>query len=110
VGEKTIRRDASFADAGDRIAENRGEEARKWILSRRLSIKRSGVIRVSRVSVEEQRRFFEDALKGEKRPRFPRTQATITLSRNPKELVAQLIRRVGRAEAATVAQLLVGSL
>src|SRR5262245_3829620 len=68
VGEKSIRRDAQFAEAVDRIASNCGDAARAWLLSRDLTLARSGVLRLSKLAPEEQRDYVEALLAGAGRP------------------------------------------
>jgi hypothetical protein len=106
VAEKTIRRDAAFAAAVDRIASNCGDAARAWLLSRDMTLARSGVLRIAKLSPREQRDFVAKLLDGAGKPRFPVARKTITLSRKPEELAPRLFDALGREEAAAVARLL----
>jgi hypothetical protein len=106
VSEKTIRRDGHFAEAVDRIATHCGDSVRAWLLSRDMTLARSGVLRLSKLTAKEQREYLAKLFGGESKPRFPAARRTITLSRKPEELAPRLFEALGREEAAAVARLL----
>src|SRR5262249_5355142 len=56
VGERTIRLDAKFARAVDAIADNCGEEAKGWILTRDAGLTKGEVVRLARTAPTAQRR------------------------------------------------------
>jgi hypothetical protein len=114
VAEKTIRRDAKFAEAVDGIAENCGPEARNVILSREIGLTRGGVLRLSKLKAQEQKQFLEELKTSGKRPRKPRTgkkrEKTITIPAQPRQLVSALLKRLWPEEAAEVSRALAEAL
>ena len=109
VGEKTIRRDAKFAEAVDSIAELCGAETKNLILSRDYGLTRGNVIRLSRLTKNEQKAYLEELKETGKRPRKPRSKGkrrSITLPFRPKALVAALLSHLGQEEIAEVSKAL----
>jgi hypothetical protein len=107
VGEKTIRRDARFAEAVDRIVENCGQDAKNLILARDTGLTRGGVLRLARLKPEDQKKFIQELKETGKRPRKPRKgkrRQTLTLPSQPKALVQALLKQLGAEEAAEVAR------
>lgn len=65
VDEKTIRRDAEFSKAVDKVAEKVGKEAKNAILSGQINIPKKDVEKIIEIK-EEAPEFIEPILKGEK--------------------------------------------
>lgn len=110
VGEKTIRRDAHFAEAVDQIVQNCGQDARNLILSRETGLTRGGVFRLSKLKPNEQQKYLE-SLKGTgKRPRKSRKgskrREQITLPAQPKAFVQSLLKQFGPKEIAEISKAL----
>lgn len=112
VGEKTIRRDAKFAEAVDQIVASCGEKARHLILSRDAALTRNQVIRIARMKPHEQQQLIEQLSQTGRLPkrRAGNKRATITLSTDPKTLVEILVQRLDRTQALQVARFLVRAL
>jgi hypothetical protein len=107
VGEKTIRREAHFAEAVDLIVQNCGQEAKNLILSRDTGLTRGGVHRLAKLKPEEQKKFIQELKETGKRPRKPRRgkrRQSLTLPSQPKALVQALLKQLGAEEAAEVAR------
>ena len=65
VNESTIRRDAEFSKAVDKVAEKVGKEAKNAILSGQINIPKKDVEKIIKIK-EEAPEFIEPILKGEK--------------------------------------------
>jgi hypothetical protein len=107
VGEKTIRRDARFAEAVDEIVQNCGHEARNLVLSRETGLTRGGVLRLAKLKPEDQQKYVATMKETGKRPRKPRKgkrRQTLTLPSQPKALVQALLKQLGAEEVAEVAR------
>jgi hypothetical protein len=107
VGERTIRRDAKFAEAVDKIVKVCKGESRNLLLARDTGLTRGGVLRLAKQGPEEQKQFLE-ALKEGKRPRRKaakgKRRARLTLPAQPKALVRALVQQLGPKELAEVAR------
>lgn len=110
VAEKTIRRDAKFAQAVDGIVANCGPDSRNLILSRDLGLTRGGVLRLSKLKPADQKQFLEDLKTSGKRPRKARKakkrEKTITIPSQPKQLAAALLKQLKPEELAEVSRAL----
>lgn len=110
VGEKTIRRDARFAEAVDQIVENCGQDARNLILSRETGLTRGGVLRLSKLKPNEQQKYLESLKETGKRPRKPRKgskrRERITLPVQPKAFVQSLLKQFDHKEIAEISKAL----
>lgn len=107
VGEKTIRRDARFAEAVDEITENCGSDAQNLILSRDTGFTRGGVLRIAKLKPKDQKKFIQELKETGKRPRKARKgkrRHTLTLPRQPQALVQALLKHLTPEEAAEVAR------
>lgn len=107
VGEKTIRRDAHFAEAVDEITGNCGSDTKNLILSRDTGLTRGGVLRIAKLKPEDQKKFILELKETGKRPRKVRKgkrRQTLTLPSQPKALVQALIKQLAPEEAAEVAR------
>jgi hypothetical protein len=105
VGEKTIRRDARFAEAVDDIVGNCGAEARNLLLARETAMTRGGVLRLAKLEPDEQRDFLRTLRESGKRPRRAhkgKRRDKLTLPAQPKALVAGLLKQLGARELAAV--------
>jgi hypothetical protein len=113
VGEKTIRRDAKFAQAVDQIAANCGEDAKKMILGRDTGLSRGAVARLTKLEPKEQQEFLRELSETGKPPRKRRRsgkRTTITLPTRPVEFAKTLLSRISREEAAELAKALAEAL
>jgi hypothetical protein len=110
VGEKTVRRDARFAEAVDQIDENCGQDARNLILSRETGLTRGGVLRLAKLKPEDQKKFLESLKETGKRPRKTRKtgkrRERITLPAEPRALVQALVKELDSAELSELAKAL----
>jgi hypothetical protein len=107
IGEKTIRREAHFAEAVDLIVGNCGQDAKNLILTRDTGLTRGGVHRLAKLKPEEQKKFIQELKETGKRPRKGRRgkrRQTLTLPSQPKALVQALLKQLGAEEAAEVAR------
>jgi hypothetical protein len=105
VGEKTIRREAKFAEAVDQIAENCGQEVKQVLLSRETGLTRGGILRLAKLKPEEQKRFLQQLKESGKRPRKARKKGKrerITIPSRPKQLVVALLSQLGPKDLAQV--------
>jgi hypothetical protein len=105
VGEKTIRRDARFAEAVDAIVGNCGAEARNLLLARETAMTRGGILCLARLEPDEQRNFLRTLQESGKRPRRAhkgRRRDKVTLPAQPKALVAGLLKQLGARELSAV--------
>lgn len=106
IGEKTIRREAKFAEAVDQIAEKCGVEAKQLILSRDVNFTRGNVLRLAKLKPAEQKKYLEVIRETGKRPRTKRPKgkrSTITLPTEPQSLAEKLVQYLGNTDAAKVA-------
>jgi hypothetical protein len=109
VGAITIRRDATFATAVDRIAENCGPAVRTLILSKEIRVPRGTVLRVARLEPEEQRSFISDLSISGKIPRKTNRQnklKDITVPRQPNAIALILFRQLGGKAAGAICRAL----
>lgn len=108
VGEKTIRRDARFAEAVDQIVQNCGQDARNLILSRETGLTRGGVLRLSRLKPNDQKKYLESLKETGKRPRKPRKgskgRQRITLPTQPKAFVQSLLKQFDQKAIAEISK------
>jgi len=105
VGEKTIRRDARFAEAVDAIVAHCGADARNLLLVRDTAMTRGGVLRIARLGPAEQREFLRALKESGKRPRGLRQgkkREKITLPAQPRALVEGLLKQLGARELSAV--------
>jgi hypothetical protein len=105
VAEKTVRRDARFAEAVDAIVANCGAEARNLLLSRETGMTRGGVLRLGKLGPAEQREFLRALKQSGKRPRRQRQgrkRERLSLPAQPKALVAGLLKQLGARELSAV--------
>lgn len=104
VGEKTIRRDGRFALAVDAVADHCGDDARAYVLSNASGLARGNVLRVSKLSPSEMKKYMKELMETGKRPRQKTSRApkTIVLPREPKALAQKLVEMLGSKQAAAV--------
>jgi hypothetical protein len=90
INEKTVRRDAEFAEAIDEIAGNCGDDCRKSILARDAGLTRFAVLELRDLSPKEQRKYIQELIKTGKRPRRQRTETnTIRVPTEPEAMTAE---------------------
>jgi hypothetical protein len=109
VGEKTIRRDAHFAEVVDKITNNCGSDAKDLILSRDTRLTRGEVLRLAKNKPEQQKYYIRVLKATGKRPRKSRKRKprqTITIPTQPKALVQSLLKQLGVKELAEVSRTL----
>jgi len=108
VGEKTIRRDARFAEAVDQIVQNCGQGARNLILAREAGLTRGSVLRLAKLKPEDQKKYLDTLKETGKRPRKPRKGSKrierITLPAQPKAFVQALLKQLDQKEIAEISQ------
>jgi hypothetical protein len=115
VGERTIRRDALFAEAIDAIVEGCGAEYRQVLLSRQYRLTRGNILALAKLKVAAQKKYLDELTKTGKRPRKERAKgkpaldglvqrilkqdrdkALVLLQKAAKELGMKLVK--GKAE------------
>jgi len=109
VAAITIRRDAKLAEAVDLIGSHCGEEAKKFILSRDARLTRAVILRLAKLSPQEQKKFLEALMRTGKPPRRRSRREdppTILLPREPKALAEKLLKQLGAKGATAVAKAL----
>ncbi len=107
VSERTIRRDAEFADAVDTLVTNCGPHAKPLILARYAGLGKRRILRLSRRPLAYQQAFLQKLQQTGKPPRDKRVgPKTITLPTDMQEFTAALIKRWGEARAAKLAQMI----
>jgi hypothetical protein len=105
VGEKTIRRDAEFAEAVDKIVKTCSVAgARNLLLSRGVGVTRSGLVELAERPASEQTEFVEYLRKEGKRLRKPpeKRGATLTIPRDAEQIAAALREQLTPQEIAVV--------
>jgi len=110
VGEKTIRRDARFAEAVDQIVQNCGQDARNLILSREAGLTRGSILRLAKLKPNEQQKYLESLKETGKRPRKSskrsKRRERITLPAQPKAFVQSLLKQFDHKEIAEISKAL----
>jgi hypothetical protein len=109
VGEKSIRRDAKFAEAVDKIVENCGPDARNLLLARDTGLTRAKILHLAEAESEEQKGFVQVLKEGGKLPgkaRKGKKPARLTIPRRPKALVQALVKALDAKELAAVSKAL----
>jgi hypothetical protein len=71
VGRNTVRRDAAFAEALDKVAADCGDEVRQQVLSRVVRWTRGDVERLAKMDRVAAAEIVRVALAAGRRPRFP---------------------------------------
>ena len=101
VDECTVRRDGKFARAVDTVATNCGPEATQAILAHHGGLRRRTVLRLARLSPEEQQRIIKLVCDLGRLPRgaIPLKRRTMVVPREPRALGRAVVDRLGEVEA-----------
>lgn len=100
VNGATIRRDAAFAEALDKIADLCGDEVRKCVLNRMARWTKKDVESLATLEHGNIKEIVNVALASGKRPKLPRKDSTkragsLSFPKKPGELLERLIKHVG---------------
>src|SRR5205085_2748554 len=98
VGEKTIRSDAHFFKAVEKLAQTCGEQVKQLILSRGAPISRQGVRRLAQLSAAEQQRLVQELLQGQRtKLSLPKKDPDqrLSLPAEPRALAARIVEKLG---------------